>query len=56
MKEHANLIQMVINTLESLDIKATYNNMDRLLGCMQSLAKVRDALNAEVEDGNDQAE
>ena len=56
MKEQANMIQMVISTLEGLDIKSSYENMDRLLGCMQTLAKVRDALNAEVKDGNDHAE
>ena len=37
-------IQNVITTLEGLEIKATYNNMDRLLGCMQVLAKIRDEL------------
>lgn len=52
------MIQAIINTLQALDIKATYENMDKLLGCMQLLAKVRDALKAEKEadDGNDHAE
>ena len=44
-------IQNVISTLEGLDIKATYDNMNRLLGCMQVLANVRDALKTEVKDG-----
>lgn len=53
-----NMIQAVINTLEKLDIKATYDNMDKLLGCLQLLMKVRDGLNApaEVKDGNADAE
>ena len=51
--EQANMIQAVINTLEGLDIKSTYENMDKLLGCMQMLAKIRDELKAkEVKDGN----
>lgn len=54
--EQANLIQAVINTLGSLDIKSTYDNMDKLLGCMQMLAKVRDKLNEGANDGNDHAE
>ena len=50
-------IQNVISTLEGLDIKSTYDNMNRLLGCLQVLANVRDALDAqEVKDGNDHAE
>ena len=49
-------IQNVITTLEGLDIKSTYDNMNRLLGCMQVLANVRDALKTEVKDGNDHAE
>lgn len=55
---NADTIQAVINTLEGLDIKSTYDNLDKLLGCMQTLSKVRDALksNAEVNDGNDHAE
>ena len=55
--ETADMVQAVINTLGNLDIKSTYENMDKLLGCMQMLAKVRDRLNApEVNDGNDHAE
>ena len=51
-------IQNVITTLEGLEIKATYNNMDRLLGCMQLLAKIRDGLRKtpEVNDGNADSE
>ena len=52
----SDMVQAVINTLQGLDIKATYENMDKLLGCLQMLGKVRDRLNAEVNDGNDHAE
>lgn len=55
--ETADMVQAVINTLSNLDIKSSYENMDKLLGCLQMLAKVRDRLNApEVKDGNDQTE
>ena len=51
MEENINKIQAVINALEGLDIKATYENMNRLLGSMQTLAEVRDSLK-EVSNGN----
>jgi len=57
MKELAVEIQKVLNTLECLDIKPTYDNMNRLLGCMQVLASVRDKLEeGETDDGNADAE
>lgn len=37
-------IQAVINTLQELDIKATYGNLDRLLGCIQVLNKVKEQM------------
>ena len=42
--ENAVEIQKVINTLEGLDIKSTFDNMNRILGSMQTLANVRDAI------------
>ena len=45
MTEQANRIQMVINTLQDLDIKSTFDNMNRLMGAMQELARIRDELN-----------
>lgn len=45
MKELAEKIQMVMNTLEGIEIKSTVNNMDRLLGSLQMLGSVRDELN-----------
>lgn len=62
MNEQANKIQAVINTLEGLEIQSKRNTMMQLLGCMQILAEVRDALKEpmkiemEVPDGNDHAE
>lgn len=44
MGEQVNKIQAVINTLEGLDIKSTFENMNKLLGCIQALAEVRDEL------------
>ena len=46
MKELSEKIQMVINTLEGLDIKSTFDNMNRLLGSIQALAEIRDALSS----------
>ena len=43
-------IQKVINTLEGLDIKSTFDNMNRILGSMQTLANVRDAISNVCED------
>ena len=40
MKNLAQDIRNVIATLENLNIQATYDNMNRLLGCMQVLNDV----------------
>lgn len=45
MREMANKVQAVMNTLESLDIKSTYENVNKLLGCFQVLSEVRNDLN-----------
>ena len=44
MNELAEKLQRVINTIETVDIKATFDNMNKLLGSLQTLAEVRDAL------------
>ena len=44
MKHIADDLQKIINTIEGLDIKSTYDNMNRLLGCLQLLIKDRDEL------------
>ena len=44
MKELAEKVQIVINTIQDLDIKSTFSNMNRLMGAMQTLAGIRDEL------------
>ena len=40
--EVRNLIQAVINTLGEVEIKATESNLEKMLGCIQLLGKIRD--------------
>ena len=57
-------IKLVIDTLQSLDIRSSYDNMRKLLGCINELNDVRNKLQAEeeaprieiVEDENGAAE
>jgi len=58
MNENAKNIQIVINTLATLDMPSTYDNANKLLGMYQLLAKVRDALDRpeEAEDDGGKAE
>ena len=49
-------IQAVINTLESMEIRSTYDNMNRMLGVYQTLAQVRDELAAEEEKDGGEAD
>jgi len=49
MNEQAEKIQIVINTLQDLDIKSTFDNMNHLLACMKMLAEIRDELRKEPE-------
>ena len=42
MNEMEYKIQTVINTLEDIDIKASFNNMNRMMGALQVLADIRD--------------
>lgn len=52
-------IQMVINTLEILDMKPTYDNTNRMFGIYQTLFAVRDDLKtkeAEEDAGETDAE
>lgn len=42
--EMANKLLSVINTLQGLDIKSTYDNMNRLLGCIQALDDIAQRL------------
>ena len=61
MNELAEKIQVVMNTIQDLDIKSTFDNMNHLMGVLQTLASIRDELKdvpvLEVsEDGNADAE
>lgn len=46
MNELANKIQIVINTIQDLDIKSTFDNMNHLMGALKTLAGIRDELKA----------
>ena len=46
-------IQAVINTLEKLEIPATYDNVNRMLGIYQTLMEVRDSKPEEKAVEND---
>ena len=46
MKEHADKIQLVMNTLETLTLTGSYENMNKMMGIYATLAEVRDALKA----------
>jgi hypothetical protein len=64
MKEQVNKIQIAMNTIQALEIKATFENMNHLMEVLQLLANVRDDLSRiadsenteEKEDGNAEAE
>ena len=47
MKEHAEKIQLVMNTLETLTLTGSYENMNKMMGIYATLAEVRDSLKAE---------
>ena len=58
MKEQAAKIQIVMNTLETLNIPATYDNVNRLTGIFNLLGDLRDELagkKEEADDGRDAA-
>ena len=48
---NAEKIQAIINTLEMLDIKPTYDNTNRLLGVYQTLAEVKESIEKGADDG-----
>jgi ABC-type Na+ transport system ATPase subunit NatA len=50
-----NMIQAVINTLEDIEIKATVDNMQKLLACHDVLKKVIESMK-EGKDGNADSE
>lgn len=44
---NAEKIQVVMNTLETLDMKPTYDNVNKMLGILKTLAGIRDEISAE---------
>ena len=64
MNDQATKIQVAINTLQAMEIKATFDNMNHMMAVLKLLADVRDAIatpNEEVtlevvEDGKADAE
>ena len=44
MNEKQNKLQIAINTLQALEIKASFDNMNHLMAVLQILADVRDAI------------
>lgn len=53
-KEIAGKIQVVINTLQTLNITASFDNMNHMMGVYQTLAGIRDEL-SETEGGSENA-
>ena len=54
MEEKAKLIQAVINTLQTVRIEASIENMNTLMICHKLLEEIRDSLNEkEGEDGRE---
>jgi hypothetical protein len=57
MNEQATKIQIVINTLETMTIPATFDNTNKLLGVYQLLHQLRDELKeGETDAGEADAE
>lgn len=54
MKELAAKIQIVINTLETLNIPAAYGNVNHLTGIYNMLYQLRDELSAMKEEARDE--
>ena len=48
----AEKLQVIMNTLETLDIKPTYDNTNKLLGIYRTLADVRDEIHNEEASDN----
>ena len=46
MNDQATKIQVVINTLQAMEIKATFDNMNHMMAVLKILAEVRDAIAA----------
>lgn len=54
MREQAAKVQIVINTLELLNIPATHDNVSHLTGIYNLLYQLRDKLSAMKEEAKDE--
>lgn len=52
MNRFSEEIQKVLNTLECIEMQATFDNCNRMLGSLQKLAEIRDELEKRFSDGN----
>lgn len=41
---NADKIQLVIDTLQQLELRASYDNMNHLLGCLQALTEIQSSV------------
>lgn len=48
MNDLTTCVQAVIDTLQDLDIKSTFNNLNRLMGAMQMLFRIRESLQGQA--------
>lgn len=53
MDEYVNGLQIIMKTLETIEIKATVDNMEKLLGCQRLLAQIITESQEAKKDGND---
>ena len=53
MSDHANKINAVINTLQAMTIPSTEDNLTKMLGCLQVLTEVKEALEGESNEHAD---
>ena len=48
--DNASKLQVVINTLEKLEMPPVFDNVNKMLGIYRTLAEVRDDISGEAED------
>lgn len=54
---NAEKIQLIMNTLETLDMKPTYENVNKMRGIYKTLAAIRDDISADsAEDAGEETE
>lgn len=43
---NAERLQQVLDTLQQIELRASYDNMNHMLGCLQVLSEIRDSVRA----------